>query len=90
LFSFGHNHWKLANGFNYLEGSKGGEKMTFSEWIVKQFTEFNVLTFILIIFFSTALSKANATKQLKDQTNEFKEKMEEVKDEIWRAKGSED
>ncbi len=64
--------------------------MTFSQWIVKQFTEFNVLIFVLIIFFNTTLSKMNATKQLKDQTNEFKEKMEEVKDEIWRAKGSDD
>lgn len=63
--------------------------MTFSEWIVKQFVDFNVIIFVLIIFFNVALQKANSTKLFRDQANEFKEKLEEVKDEIWRAKKGE-
>jgi energy-converting hydrogenase Eha subunit H len=63
--------------------------LTFSEWIVKQFVDFNVIIFVLIIFFNVALQKANSTKLFRDQANEFKEKLEEVKDEIWRAKKGE-
>jgi hypothetical protein len=61
--------------------------MGFTDWLIKQFTEFNVLIFLLIIFFSTSLTKSNAKEQLKNQTTEFKEKIEELKDEIWHAVG---
>lgn len=52
------------------------------QWIVQQITEFNVLMFVAIIFFNTALSNANLQKMLKAQSQEFYNDVEEIKDEI--------
>jgi hypothetical protein len=52
------------------------------EWIFSQFDHFNFLTIIIMITFVTTMSKANTTKQLKAQSEEFYKEMEEVKDEI--------
>lgn len=40
-----------------------------------------------MITFVTMLSKANTIKLLKEQSNEFYNDCEEIKDEIWRASG---
>jgi len=52
------------------------------EWLFSQFDHFNLLTIIIMITFVTTMSKANTTKQLKAQSEEFYKEMEEVKDEI--------
>lgn len=52
------------------------------QWLVQQITEFNVLMFVAIIFFNTALSNANLQKMLKAQSQEFYNDVEEIKDEI--------
>ena len=55
---------------------------TMLDWIIKQITDFNLVTFIAIVFFTTTLSKANATKLLKEQSQELYNEIEELKDEI--------
>jgi hypothetical protein len=55
------------------------------DWILSQFQHFNLLTVIVMITFVTAMSKANNTKLLKEQSQEFYNEIEEVKQEIWRA-----
>lgn len=52
------------------------------DWLTKQFTEFNVLTIVVMITFVTTMSKANTNKQLKAQSEEFYKEFEEIKDEI--------
>ena len=52
------------------------------QWLVQQITEFNVLMFVAIIIFNTALSNANMQKMLKEQSQEFYNDFEEIKDEI--------
>ena len=51
-------------------------------WLVSQFENFNVFTILVMITFVTAMSKANMTKQLKAQSEEFYKEFEEIKDEI--------
>jgi energy-converting hydrogenase Eha subunit H len=52
------------------------------DWILDQFMNFNLITIIVMVTFVTTMSKANTTKQLKAQSEEFYKEMEEVKDEI--------
>lgn len=52
------------------------------QWLVQQITEFNVLMFVAIIIFNTALSNANMQKMLKEQSQELYNDFEEIKDEI--------
>lgn len=52
------------------------------EWLLSQFEHFNVLMLIVFFLFSTILSKANLTKQLKEQSQELYCELEEIKDEI--------
>lgn len=56
------------------------------EWLIKQFTELNILTLLIMITFVTMMGKANLNKQLTKQSEEFYKEIEEVKQEIWRAK----
>ncbi len=56
------------------------------DWITKQFTELNVLTLVIMITFVTAMGRTNLNKQLQKQSEEFYKEIEEVKQEIWRAK----
>lgn len=44
--------------------------------------EFNVFMFLAIVIVNTALSKANSTKLLKEQSQELYNEIEELKDEI--------
>lgn len=57
------------------------------EWLYYQIVHFNILTIIVMITFVTMMSKANTTKLLKEQSQEFYNDIEELKDEIWRAVG---
>lgn len=57
-----------------------GELM--KEWLLSQFEHFNVLMLLVFFIFSTVLSKANLTKQLKEQSQELYAEFEEIKDEI--------
>jgi hypothetical protein len=59
------------------------------EWIIGQLETINILTILIMIIFVTALSKANTQKLLKEQSQEFYNDIEEVKDEIWRAQSKE-
>ena len=52
------------------------------EWLYSQFEHFNVLMLVVFFIFSTLLSKANLTKQLKEQSQELYCELEEIKDEI--------
>jgi hypothetical protein len=74
VFSF-----RLCNKIFYRK-FRGISKML--DWIIKQITDFNLVTFIAIVFFTTTLSKANATKLLKEQSQELYNEIEELKDEI--------
>lgn len=58
------------------------------DWIVHQITDLNILTILIMITFVTTMSKANTTKLLKQQSTEIYHDIEEIKDEIWRAAGS--
>jgi hypothetical protein len=61
--------------------------MTFSEWIVRQFTTFNVLLFVIIVLSNYITTTVSINRQLKEQKlfHEF----EEVKEEINRLKEKE-
>ena len=51
-------------------------------WIMHQIENFNLLTIVVMVAFVTALSKANNQKMLKEQSKEFYNDVEEIKDEI--------
>ena len=51
-------------------------------WIIHQIENFNLLTIVVMVAFVTALSKANNQKMLKEQSKEFYNDVEEIKDEI--------
>ena len=51
-------------------------------WLIHQFENLNVLMLIVMIVFVTTLSKSNNQKMLKEQSKEFYNDIEEVKDEI--------
>lgn len=55
------------------------------DWILHQLYHFNFLTIIVMVTFVTTLSKANTNKLLKEQSQEFYNDIEEIKQEIWRA-----
>jgi hypothetical protein len=52
------------------------------EWLFDQMYHFNVIIFISIMVFSTALSKSNTEKLLQNQSKELYLEIEELKDEI--------
>lgn len=51
-------------------------------WLLHQFESLNVLMLIIMITFVIALSKSNNQKMLKEQSQEFYNDIEEIKDEI--------
>ena len=59
-----------------------GESM-FSEWLIKQFTSFNVLTMIIIVLFNYLTTTRAVNKQMKEQ--KLYEELDEIKEEINRA-----
>lgn len=55
------------------------------DWLYYQIVHFNIFTIIIMITFVTTMSKGNTNKLLKEQSQEFYNEIEEVKQEIWRA-----
>jgi hypothetical protein len=58
--------------------------MTFSEWILRQFAGFNVLTMIVIVLFNYFTTTRAVNRQMKEQ--KLYEELQEIKDEIARDK----
>lgn len=58
--------------------------MTFTDWLIRQFTNFNVLTMVVIVLFNWFTTTRAVNRQMKDQRlfHEF----EEIKEEIVRLK----
>jgi energy-converting hydrogenase Eha subunit H len=52
------------------------------EWLFDQVYHFNIIIFISIMVFNTALSKSNTQKLLQNQSKELYLEIEEIKDEI--------
>jgi hypothetical protein len=57
--------------------------MAFSEWLIKQFTGFNVLTMIIIVLFNYLTTTRAVNRQMKEQ--KLYEELDEIKEEINRA-----
>jgi hypothetical protein len=55
----------------------------FNEWLVKQFTSFNVLTMIVIVLFNYLTTTRAVNRQMKEQ--KLYEELDEIKEEINRA-----
>lgn len=58
--------------------------MTFSEWLIRQFTGFNVLTMVVIVLFNWFTTTKAVNRQMKEQ--KLYEELQEIKDEINRDK----
>jgi uncharacterized membrane protein len=54
--------------------------MDFSEWLIRQFTTFNVLLFLVIVIFNMITTTRAVNKQMRDQ--KLYEELQEIKDEI--------
>mgnify|MGYP003286407397 CR=1 FL=1 len=52
----------------------------FEVWLVKQFTNFNVLTMVVIVLFNWFTTTRAVNKQMKEQ--KLYEELQEIKDEI--------
>jgi hypothetical protein len=61
--------------------------MTLTEWIIRQFTTFNVLLFVIIVLSNYVTTTASINKQLKDQ--KLYHEFAEIKEEINRLKEKE-
>jgi DNA integrity scanning protein DisA with diadenylate cyclase activity len=55
----------------------------FMEWLVKQFTNFNVLTMVVIVLFNYLTTTTAVNRQMKEQ--KLYEELDEIKEEINRA-----
>lgn len=53
------------------------------EWILRQFTSFNVLTMVVIVLFNWFTTTRAVNKQMKEQ--KLYEELQEIKDEINRV-----
>ena len=58
--------------------------MTFSEWLVGQFINFNVLLFVIIVVSNHLTTTRAVNRQMKEQ--KLYEELQEIKDEINRDK----
>ena len=56
----------------------------FLDWMIRQFTSFNVLTMIIIIFFNYLTTTRAVNRQMKEQ--KLYEELQEIKDDINREK----
>lgn len=52
------------------------------KWLWLQLEHFNILMLVVILFFTSMLSKANLTKEIKEQNRDLRNEFEEIKDEI--------
>jgi hypothetical protein len=58
--------------------------VTFTDWIVKQFTNFSVLTMVVIVLFNYFTTTRAINRQMRDQ--KLYHEFEEIKEEIGRMK----
>jgi energy-converting hydrogenase Eha subunit H len=58
----------------------------FIDWLVRQFTTFNVLLFVVIVIFNYITTTVSINRQMKEQ--KLYEELQEIKDEIVREKNS--
>jgi hypothetical protein len=58
--------------------------MSFSEWLIKQFTSFNILTMVIIVLFNYLTTTRAVNRQMKEQ--KLYEELDEIKEEINRNK----
>lgn len=58
--------------------------MTFTDWLVNQFTNFSVLTMVVIVLFNWFTTTRAVNKQMRD--NRLLHEFEEIKEEINRLK----
>jgi hypothetical protein len=56
--------------------------MSFTEWLIRQFTGFNVLTMIVIVLFNYITTTTAMNRQMKEQ--KLYEELQEIKDDINR------
>jgi hypothetical protein len=56
--------------------------MSFTEWLIKQFTGFNVLTMIVIVLFNYITTTTAMNRQMKE--TKLYEELDEIKEEINR------
>jgi hypothetical protein len=54
--------------------------MTFSEWLMRQFTSFNVLLFLIIVISNHLTTTRAMNRQMKEQ--KLYEELQEIKDDI--------
>ena len=52
------------------------------KWLWLQLEHFNILMLVVILFFTSMLSKMNLTKEIKEQNRDLRNEFEEIKDEI--------
>jgi uncharacterized protein (DUF2062 family) len=56
--------------------------MSFTEWLIRQFTGFNVLTMVVIVLFNYITTTTAMNRQMKEQ--KLYEELQEIKDDINR------
>lgn len=56
--------------------------LTFTDWLIRQFTNFSVLTMIVIVLFNWFTTTRAINKQMRDQ--KLYEELQEIKEEIGR------
>ena len=56
--------------------------MTFSDWLLRQFINFNVLTMVVIVLFNWFTTTRAVNRQMKE--NKLYEELDEIKEEINR------